>query len=432
MEATRLTRAGRLAEATALIQRTLRSGPAPSPSADEVNAGRPRDRLGQLGVGPTAAAVESPPSAATNAETAKSNVEGPSPTRARVRRVRPSRPVVSPPLISPNELPLPGLDGLLGHGPRLRPAADVAGPGQWISGTHTAPAGTRSYKLYIPSRYNGQAMPLVVMLHGCTQGPDDFAAGTGMNAVAEAEGFLVAYPAQDAAANHSKCWNWFQAAHQRREGGEPALIAGITRQVMSQFRVATGRVYAAGLSAGGAMAAILAATYPDLYAAVGVHSGLAPGAAHDLPSALLAMRQGGRARPPTSIDRAVPLILFHGDRDCTVQSCNADHLVEQWIDAAAPPGSGETAARATVHQGQVPGGRAYTRQVYADRRGRPIVEWWTIHGAGHAWSGGTPNGSYTDPAGPDASREFARFFQEHPGPSAASPNRKRSNKTAGF
>ena len=419
MQATRLTRAGRLAEATAFIQRTLRDGPVPSTSVDGTNArehihptGNP---IRQLGVEPTAA-VESPSAAATNAEAPAAAA-----ATARVGRVRPSRPVAWSRLISPDELPLPGLEGLLGRGSVLRPAADVAGPGQWVSGAHACAAGTRGYKLYVPSGYRGQAMPLVVMLHGCTQGPDDFAAGTGMNGVAEAEGFLVAYPAQEVAANHSKCWNWFQAAHQRREGGEPALIAGITRQVMSQYNVEAGRVYVAGLSAGGAMAAILAATYPDLYAGVGVHSGLAPGTAHDLPSALQAMQQGGRARP-MRLDRAVPLILFHGDRDSTVQSCHADHLVAQWIEAAGPSSPGETAAPATVHQGQVPGGRAYTRAIYADRRGRPIVEWWTIHGAGHAWSGGSRSGTYTDPAGPDASRELARFFLEHPRPTPAPPN----------
>jgi len=186
---------------------------------------------------------------------------------------------------------------------------------------------------------------------------------------------------------------------------------------MAQYHVDPARVYIAGLSAGGAMAAILAATYPDLYAAVGVHSGLAAGSAHDLPSALQAMQQGGRVRPPR-VERAVPLILFHGDRDSTVQPCNADHLVEQWTAAAGPPAAGATGAPTTVHQGQVPGGRAYTREIFTDHRGQPIVESWTIHGAGHAWSGGSRSGTYTDPAGPNASRELARFFLEHPRPAA--------------
>jgi poly(hydroxyalkanoate) depolymerase family esterase len=295
---------------------------------------------------------------------------------------------------------------------------DVAEPGQWIAGTYASAAGKRDYKLYIPSGYHGQALPLVVMLHGCTQTPDDFAAGTGMNGVAEADRFLVAYPAQAPSANPNKCWNWFQAAHQQRESGEPALIAGITRQVMAEYHTDPGRVYVAGLSAGGAMAAILGAIYPDLYAAVGVHSGLAAGSAQDLPSAFQAMQQGGPGGQ-TPLGRPAPLILFHGDGDSTVHPCNADHLVEQWAAAAGSETSGATPPPGTVKQGQIAGGRAYTCETYRNTHGQAVVERWTIHGAGHAWSGGSRNGSYTDPAGPDASREFVRFFQEHPrGPAA--------------
>jgi poly(hydroxyalkanoate) depolymerase family esterase len=418
MEATRLVRAGRVAEATALIQHALRAGAVtPARPVDEADAPELAKLIRQIGVEPPAA-VE-PPASATPAD------EKPATTQARVRRVPTSRPSVSS-RISLDQFPLPGLEGLLGRETTCRAPADVTGPGQWIPGTHRGAAGTRNYKLYIPSRYDGRAVPLVIMLHGCTQTPDDFAAGTGMNLVAEAEGFLVAYPAQAVGSNHSKCWNWFHASHQRREEGEPSLIAGITRQVMAQYNVDPARVYIAGLSAGGAMAAILAATYPDLYAAVGVHSGLAPGSAHDLPSALQAMQQGGRAELPR-VERVVPLILFHGDRDSTVRPCNADHLVAQWITsadgaAAAPPSpNGAAAAPETVDHGQAPGGRAYTREIYTDCRGRPIVECWTIHGAGHAWSGGSRSGTYTDPAGPDASRELARFFLEQPRPTAEPP-----------
>ena len=310
-------------------------------------------------------------------------------------------------------LRMPGLEGLPGRGSTLRPIpVDVAGPGQWIAGTHTSAAGTRDYKLYIPSGYHGQALPLVVMLHGCTQTPDDFAAGTGMNGVAEAEEFLVAYPAQAPAANTMKCWNWFEAAHQQREEGEPSLIAGITRQVMAEYNTDPGRVYVAGLSAGGAMAAIMGEMYPDLFAAVGVHSGLAPGSAQDLPSAFRAMQQGGLGGQ-TRVGRPAPLILFHGDGDSTVHPCNADDLVQQWNATAGSQGPGGSAPPVTVQQRQV-GGRAYTREIYRDGRGQRVVERWTIHGAGHAWSGGSRNGSYCEPAGPDASREFVRFFQEHP------------------
>jgi poly(hydroxyalkanoate) depolymerase family esterase len=242
------------------------------------------------------------------------------------------------------------------------------------------------------------------MLHGCTQGPDDFAAGTGMNDLAESQGFLVVYPEQDASANESRCWNWFLATDQQRDRGEPALIAGIARRVMAENRVDPGRLFVAGLSAGGAMAAILGTAYPDLFAAVGVHSGLAPGSAHDLPSAFQAMRQGGR--PGRPLAHAIPLILFHGDRDATVSPRNADHLVRHWTATAS------SEPLVTLARGEA-NGRPYTRATYRAPAGQLLVERWTIHGAGHAWSGGHAGGSFTDPAGPDASAEFARFFQTH-------------------
>ena len=284
--------------------------------------------------------------------------------------------------------------------------------GRWIDGTHTNAAGTRAYKLYVPSGYQGKPVPLVVMLHGCTQHPDDFAAGTAMNFLAEEDGFLVVYPAQADTANASRCWNWFQATDQRRDQGEPSLIAAITRQVMVEYQVDARRVYVAGLSAGGAMAAIMATTYPDLYAALGVHSGLAPGSAHDLPSAFQAMQHGAHAKTPGAA-QAIPLILFHGDCDPTVHPCNADHLVRHWAAAGTKP-SRLPVPTVTVRPSQKPGGRDASCAIYHTAKGRILVEHWTIHGAGHAWSGGAGSGSHTDPQGPDASREIVRFFREHP------------------
>ena len=282
--------------------------------------------------------------------------------------------------------------------------------------------GMRAYKLYIPSGARTQPLPLVVMLHGCKQNPDDFAAGTRMNHLAESEGFFVLYPAQTKAANGLGCWNWFRGANQRRDQGEPSIIAGMTREVIASHPIDPRRVYVAGLSAGGAMSAIMASTYPELYAAVGVHSGLAHGAAHDVMSAFAAMREGPaatRARHDAADpQRAVPTIVFHGDQDATVHPNNGDHVIAQ-AKPAAPVEElidGMPAdAVYTVERGQVDGGRAYTRTIHRDASGQSTgIEHWVVHGSGHAWSGGSAKGSYTDPQGPDASREMLRFFAEHP------------------
>lgn len=286
---------------------------------------------------------------------------------------------------------------------------------RFLKAAHTGPAGSRSYKLYIPSSYRGLPAPLIVMMHGCSQSAEEFAASTRMNALAEQNGCLVAYPAQSRSANMSKCWNWFSPHHQLRGLGEPLLIAGITREIMHDYAVDHRRVFVAGLSAGGAAAVVLGAAYPDIFAAVGVHSGLALGAASNLPSAFSAMR-GGHAVAPTSRIHSPPLesrniaptIVFHGDRDQTVHPQNGQLVIEQ-----AQMRSGAS-FRAESHRGRVKGGHSYTRTQYFDHGGRVVLEMWLVHGAGHAWSGGTPGGSYSDPLGPDASREMLRFFLEHP------------------
>ncbi|BDA85348.1 esterase [Aureimonas sp. SA4125] len=277
-------------------------------------------------------------------------------------------------------------------------------PGLFETRSFSGAAGSRDYKVYVPQNRPAGLLPLVVMLHGCTQSPDDFAAGTQMNRLAEEQGFIVAYPAQSRAANAQKCWNWFSVADQQRETGEPAIIAGIVAAIVAADGVDPAKVYVAGLSAGGAAAAIMANAYPDLFAAAGVHSGLACGAARDLPSALSAMRMGGEGAAPGSNGRRVPTIVFHGDRDATVHPINADHVIAQsGVD-------GTTVQDET--RGRSEGGLDYTRTVHKDGQGRPVLEQWQVHGLAHAWSGGSAAGSYTDPKGPDASREMLRFFSE--------------------
>ena len=420
LEATRLTRAGRLTEATALLQRALRGGTVsdtasgPTGEAAHAPAGR-----GSRVIDLTPEAIEltdpraSPRTGHASDTGASSRPAGLTPGTAqphlpqalrsfldRVKRIHPE----------------PGIGGRARRTPAHAPDV-VPDGGQFLVASYSNQAGSRVYKLYVPSGYHGQAVPLVVMLHGCTQSPDDFAAGTRMNALAEEHTCLIAYPAQAASANASKCWNWFRPSDQRRGQGEPSLIAGITRQITRDYSVDPERVYVAGLSAGAAAAAIMGMTYPDLYAAIGVHSGLACGAAGDLPSAFAAMRQGEAvaARGSREYRRLLPTIVFHGDQDSTVHPRNGDQVIEQ--SRATPM----TDLRTTVQHGRVPGGHAYSRTLHADARGQVILEQWVIHGAGHAWSGGSPAGSYTDPRGPDAAREMLRFFLEHRYVEAARP-----------
>jgi len=386
-EATRLTHSGQLAEATALLQRMLRGDRAPDATL------------------PTPGRIFLPGREPSTIDAKANDVE--KTDSAHLARGPSGPPRRQKPLFDrAKDSSWLGMRGVK----RTTPSTpDIVPEGaKFIEAAYSNPAGSRAYKLFIPSGYEGQPLPLVVMLHGCTQSPDDFAAGTRMNFIAEEQTCFVVYPAQRSDANPSKCWNWFRTADQQRGEGEPSLIAGITHQVMRDYSVDPKRVYVGGLSAGAAAAAIMGATYNDLYAAVGIHSGLAYGSATDMPSAFAAMRRGCGSGPRVIISGngpPVPAIIFHGDRDTTVHPNNGAQVLEQAI--------GTTSTQKAVHRGQIPGGYGYTRTTHTDASGREILEYWSIHGAAHAWSGGSPAGSYTDPRGPDATREMLRFFLSH-------------------
>lgn len=386
VEATKLTGAGKLQEATNLIQRSLFGRHKTAP------AGQP--------VAP-AYRIEGP------AEAEASSAAGFVPEGLQ-ERLRDAVGQVARTFGRPGAAgPLSGLGtfdptALLRENP-VPPTAP--GDGTFTERTFSNGAGTRDYKLFIPSRTVAQP-PLVVMLHGCTQSPDDFAAGTAMNEIAEAEGFLVAYPGQSMRAHGQRCWNWYQPGDQNRGSGEAEIIAGLTRAIVSEHGVDPRRVYIAGLSAGGAAAANVALAYPDLYAAVGVHSGLAAGCAMDVSSALTVMRLGPSGTAGTGQGRGplVPTVMVHGDSDSTVNPRNGEHVLLQ---------AGIEALHASVSDGVSPGGLPFTRTRYADEADRVVVESWVVHGLGHAWSGGDPSGSHTDRRGPDASRAMVDFFMAH-------------------
>ena len=381
-EATRLVRQGKLAEASALLQGLS---------------------LGQPAGAPPAAAPFQPPlmrGLRQGFQMPRGSLHGSAGLQDLLSRLK-------------QNSPLPG---------SAEPAPPL--PGRWLDGSYANSAGERDYRLYVPSGHAGKPLPLIVMLHGGTQTAEDFAAGTRMNELAERGTFLVLYPEQSVAANPMRYWNWFKPADQHRGAGEPSLIAGLTSQIVAEYGLDRARIYVAGFSAGAAMAAVMAACYPDLYAAVGVHSGLAYGVAKDVVSALNAMKHATPARRSGS--GSVPLIVFHGDADAIVDHLNADGLVQGRLGSAREP---STRHRAQTSTGQVPDGRHYSRSLFTDAEGHAVVEQWTIHQGGHAWAGGSPRGSHTDPLGPDASAEFTRFFlQQRLKAAAGAPVRKRRQR----
>jgi poly(hydroxyalkanoate) depolymerase family esterase len=288
-----------------------------------------------------------------------------------------------------------------GAPPEPEPAHDFGE--RFLKRVYRGPEGSLGYRLYLPADRERREVALVLMLHGCTQTPEDFALGTQMNGLADEFGLIVAYPRQPRRANPSGCWNWFDPRHQNRGSGEPARLAGLAQALAKEFGVASGRIFAAGLSAGGAMAEVLAATYPDVFAAVGVHSGLPYRSAVDVPSAFAAMK-GAAAREPTPAagsNRRGRKIIIHGLADGTVDPVNGERILAQ-AERGAP-------LKRSDSDWETAGARI-SRTVLEDADGRPSVEHWQVEGGGHAWFGGDPRGSYTQTVGLDASRVMVRFF----------------------
>ncbi|WP_231402464.1 extracellular catalytic domain type 1 short-chain-length polyhydroxyalkanoate depolymerase [Caenimonas aquaedulcis] len=361
-KATELTRGGRLQEATQLIQQALQRG---------------------------APAGEKPAPAPT-----------PSAPRADVTDVTD---------VAFRELPSPG--GAPAAAAEQPSPASSTGPASFERHAFDGGAKPYTYWLYTPGRQDDSApLPIVVMLHGCTQDGADFATGTAMNELAAVRGCLVVYPEQRQDANSMRCWNWFEPAHQRRDSGEPAMIAALALEVAARHGGDTSRIYIAGLSAGGAMATLVGQLYPDVFAAVGVHSGLPAQSAQDVVGAMSAMRKPAAQRTPsTRAGIAVPTIVFHGNSDRTVHPGNGKRIVQEAVSAADAKGvplssrPGPTGASS----------RTVRRAVHSSAEGQPWVESWEIVGAPHAWSGGRAAGTYTDPQGPDASAAMLDFFLQH-------------------
>lgn len=356
--ATELTRAGKLVEATSVIQRAL----------------------GILPAAAQASAAQTQPEAR--------------------RRGRPRDADVTDVVF--RELRAPA-----GRAAETPATARAPRPGTFEAHRFPTDAGTYTYRLFLPPQAGERALPVIVMLHGCTQDAADFAAGTAMNELAAEQGCIVVYPEQLARSNTMRCWNWFDPAHQQRGRGEPAMIAALATHVVQRHGGDARRVYVAGLSAGGAMAALAGQLYPDVFAAVGVHSGLPVGAASDVRTAHAAMRKATRQRSGGQAgSAAVPTIVLHGRADPTVHPGNGRHVVEDAVARMAAAG-----VRLAREEQQVPtDGRPVTRTVYRDAGAVPRLEHWEIAAGPHAWSGGSAAGSHTDPGGPDASAAMVAFF----------------------
>lgn len=429
-QATQLVRSGHLAEATRTIQQALGGAPAPAHAPERATAA-----AGSQGTTPVQAPTSAAPRASFRSASpwpggAASEVQdavviergkhpGEPETDARPQGAPSHEGGGADPVTAPGSMPL----------------AEAPGSFTRVAFSHPgAPHNPHHYHVFVPPGASAAApMPLVLMLHGCTQNPLDFATGTGMNAAAAPANAMVLYPEQPHSANPHGCWNWFRPGDQRRDSGEPALLVAMVRDVMARHSVDPRRVYVAGLSAGGAMAALLGREYPDVFAAVGVHSGLQAGAAHNVMAALSAMKNGAKSNPRGTPVAApgqpvVPVIVFHGDADGTVHARNGEQVIHAALGAVV---GGAAAVQSAVETGRSAAGRGFTRTVYrratsgmADNSaiGGPatvVAEHWVLHGASHAWAGGSAQGSHTDPQGVNATAEMLRFFLEHGRTSAA-------------
>jgi poly(hydroxyalkanoate) depolymerase family esterase len=308
----------------------------------------------------------------------------------------------------------------------LRPAVTgAAATGSLVQGTYSDAVGTLSYEAYVPSTYvQGTPVPLIVALHGCTQNPEKFRRLTRFDELAESRNVIVVFPEQTSTANEQNCWNFFKDEHIHRGAGEASLIAGVTQQVRAKYTIDPHRIYAAGLSAGGAMASVMSATYPDVFAASGIGSGCeyAAGAACAGYQGVDPEQAGRQAYDAMGANaRMMPVIIFQGDQDTTVPPINAKQLIQQWQatadwadngarDQSVPAAPMDTAAAA------VPAGRSYTVSHYSDGHGGELIQYWNVQGMGHAWSGGCGCEPYSDPGGPNETAAMYDFFMSHPAP----------------
>ena len=445
-KATQLTKRGRLMEATRVIQRALglvgakkapmAEAPPRSASASRSAAGAPGGDQAVSDV-PFRETLKQPPA---NEPAFRAPVAAPTTAPNTAPTAAPITPQPAPVMKENTDAPTPA-DAPTVDTPVARAHAPKPRAASFAELSIRSGDRPYAYRLYVPGFDGTEAgatdaagpalLPLVVLLHGCKQDAADFALGTGMNALAEAEKYLVLYPEQSSNANSMRCWNWFDAAHQSRDSGEPKMIAALIRKVIKTHGADPSRVYIAGLSAGGAMAAIMAGLYPELFAAVGVHSGLPPGAATDVISAFSAMRRGakrgkaaaGSANAANDANDAnadendafvMPTIVFHGSADKTVNPDNGEQITQAAL--AAIKGAGMTLKKVEQSEdspGAPSGRRDTTRTIYRAADGKPYIEHWAIGSGPHAWSGGDAAGSFTDPHGPSASQAMAAFFLQH-------------------